>query len=528
MRNCLVFLFLMASTTVLFGQQDSAVSVYSFPSVTEQLNVFKTGYYLSEVLDERENKANNGYVNVKGEKKSLVFASDLPSYLQSFIKVTDEQRKILAPIQLHVEKFKIFANTDSTVDKGQIYIKVKFTELDNDFKVHSFERTVSYNEKPSPDFVGKMVYRVFKMAFLGLKNVSRPKVVTTTTSDSTKPMVLVTKSPMSTSSSSSVRTYVIPLPQLGYTWNNPQFRIGDVKDIRTNTANEGNVLEGFFNLKAQAKLDSGLVKYIGLITKTPEDSSKKTLTLSITSFRFQEKLTALGERGTLLFSAELGEDSIGQYKALFQSDIFVDTTADDDITPAWPAVIAETFQRFLTQFDSAHIDSAHSTLLASGFQQGEIRVEKQYFPTRYYYGKKKLKSLKAFKAPFELSPDKAALTQYKKARENIYIGRTIFVFGCTVLAYPLLDYLWSEDKSFRNWYKSDDSPLMVPDKKICLYSGLGLMATGLLFKTAGRAMLDKAIEKHNRGVFKVTSIGFAPDLQNSGWSFQLGMVMGGK
>jgi len=304
------------------------------------LSLVKNGYYLSGIQDMRTNKSNNGYVERDKIKYRLTFNDSLPSYLSSFILPNAEkgQQLGLVPLLLQIEKMRIFSSSDGKFDQAQTYLKLHLINETTKKEVRTFEQTVNYNKKSVPNFIGKVVFETFKAAFVGLK--AKPPVASNTTNPQGLGVAAAgDKGVASKNGDSENLTYVIPLASEKVNWENKDYYISDVKDIRVNKQSEGTILNGFFNKKTQAFLDSNVESYVKRSLSSTADSFKKALTMYIKSFTVSQEGTANGEQRSLYFSAMLTYDSLGNQVLVYQNTVKIDSIREEGKTDLWPPVI---------------------------------------------------------------------------------------------------------------------------------------------------------------------------------------------
>jgi hypothetical protein len=503
-----------------FGQKDSSsfiASVY-FPTVTDTLDISKTGYYLAEVIDDRTNKKNNGYLIQKNIKKYLAFKDSLPSYISSFVfsKTNLTERKAVIMV---IEKFRCFSSTDGKIDDGQLYLKAKFLDQ-NKTMLLAFERTLSYKKKSQANFIAKIVFNATRTAFAGLQKPS-----STTSSKAASSLDNKVSYPGNTVKNQLIHSIRIPLEKIN--WEHTQYYLASVEDHRKDKRNEGSAILGYFNRKAALKTDSSLPYFIQNLCSSRKIEGKKALKMYLNKFKCNEDLTSNGERGTQVFSAQLMLDSLQNTYILYENLILIDTTDTQDITPYWPSIISESLQRYFKAFNTTH--STIFDMEALKADSSEIEVESFHYRNKYFYKQSALKKLRDFENAFAKSPNPEAKVEFKNAQNWIRTGRGGLIIGSALTVYALTDYLSMNDKSFKNWYKANpemSKKWMIGDKKAFLWSGMGFMAAGFLYNIVGKSALSKAIRLHNKSVYEKMSLNLAPDLLNRGCIFQLNLQLG--
>ena len=515
-----LFAFFLLQNFNLFAQKDSLVNVTTvyFPAVTDSLDISKTGYQLVLVKDIRTNKSNNGYLIQKNVKQPLAFKDSLPPYISSFVfhKKPDNHSK---PVTLSIEKFRCFSSTDGKIDEAQLYMKAKFID-ENNQTVHSYERTLNYKKKSQPNFVAKIVFYMVRAAFSGLQN-------STTTSYSNAALSSGKQASNTQIINKNNLIHKISYPKEKAIWEHPNYYVDKVEDIRCSKRNEGSALVGYFNRKAEVKTDSSLSYFIQNSCTYRTKEGKKPVKMYLKKFECNEDLTSDGERGRLVFSAQLVLDSMQNTYNLYQNSIVIDTTDIQDITPLWPNIVSKALQRYFQDFNLKNISHFESD--PKNIDSSEIEVMRYHFRENYFYQNKELTKLRDFERVFSKSPNSEAKLAFKNAQNWIRTGRRGVIIGSALTVYALADYLSMNDKSIKNWYKADpekSKSWMIEDKKAFLWTGSGFMVLGLVYNLVGKAALSKAIRLHNKTVYEKVTINLEPDLQNRGCIFHMNLQLG--
>lgn len=521
--NYLSFLFLsicLFSGLTSYSQSstENQNQTYSFPSINETLNISRSGYYLSEVIDLRVNPSNNGSIEIKKVKYSLTLPNGLPLYLSSFIlPQNNSTNTYLSPLAIQIEKLKCFASSDGKSDEGQLYIKLNFIDLSNSTKVKTFENTFNYRKSSKTDFLADFIHASFRTAFIGLRKKTEsynPDSPTTLIEDKT--------------SNVADNSYRIPLPSTKIEWNNPNYFLSSIEDNRSYSKNEGGVSIGFFNQMAAAKLDSSLEYYIKNTISNSPDQSKKPLSIQVNSFRISEQETDKGEQGSIYLSVNFLTDSAGTNYSVFNKIIQLDTLNEFDITKQWPEIIKHTLTSLLQSFDNQ--EQKKLSPLSPSNTNNEIVVERFYYKHKYYWQGKELKKLNSFYDVMTTNTDISINQDLNTSINLIRTGRVLNIVGATMLAYGFLDFLQVEDKSFKNWYKSNTyaSSLtrLAADKKLLMWGGVTAILSSFILRKAGKSKLLQTVGLYNKSLAKKVSLNFVPNIQKQGYLFQLNYSLG--
>lgn len=509
-----IFLLLLPTfTSVVWAQsnQDStnAIKTYFIPQVSDTLNISKSGYYLAEVKDLRTNPSNNGSINIDGVKHSLSFTNGLPLFISSFI-LPQNPNENLAPLSIQIEKLKCFASSNGKTDEAQLYMKLNFLDPTSSQLIKTFENTFIYKKGSQYDFLSKFMYNSFKLALSGLKN---KRLVTRATSTEEK------------ISTGDVKIFRIPLPDNKFSWSNTEYKIQNIKDARMYDKNEGSISVGYFNQMAVAKLDTSLEYYFSNSITTSNESFKKPLTLQIESFRISEEETALGEKGSVFFTANLLIDSIGNKYSIFKNTITFDTVVDLDLSSKWPIIINRTLEVYFTTFNEKE-----PTLLTFDKKNEEIIAERFYYKHKYYWNGRELKRLKDFNEVINNLDDTELTKKFYSSINYIKAGRMMNYVGFSLLAYSFIDFLLVEDRSIKNWYKSDTYASNYTNKlgfkKLTVLSGFASIITSFVLRKAGKHELLKSVGLYNKSLAKKVSLNFVPNIQKQGYLFQLNYLIG--
>lgn len=518
------------------AQSDISPADYVVPAVQDTLSLQKTGYYISEIKDTRSTKPNNGFFTIYSTKNSITFKDSLSSYVLAFIYPKSKQKE-LKPLRIEIEKLKFIGSSNGKIDEGQLYVKLFFYDSIQRNVIHTFERTFNAKKKSTPTLVSDLVYTAFRIAIVGLKRPN-PDVKYNSINDVKTPNTEINQYEIAKEKieeKEEDKTYKIPLPNQTYKWKNDQYSITGIKDIRPYNKAEGNLLIGYFNLKTKAKLDSNLEFYFKNCIDTNVESNKTPLTLYISTFQCTEVQTPDGEKGTLLLSANLVKDSAGSLYSVFKKTIELDTINENDLTKHWPSIISKAIgillekpefsnpEPFIVPIIQNPIYNSNNTAIS------QIIKESTTEGTTYYWQGKELKQLNDFNEPFESIYNTDAYHVYKTSRTLIRTSRATSIAGGVLLAYALADYLFLEEKSLRNWYKSrvsESSKIMPIDKKIIIWTGASSLVSGIICNAIGKSQFLKAIGMHNKTIAEKISINYAPDLFNQGHQFRLNLMLG--
>lgn len=517
--NCLSFLFLLVCLFLgTVGHSQTAIEntnlTYAIPTINNTLNISKSGYYLSEVIDLRTNPSNNGSIEIKKTKYSLTLPNGLPLHVSSFVFPQNNSSN-LSPLSVQIEKMKCFASTDSKSDAGQLYIKLHFIDLSNSRKIKTFENTFNYKKSSKPDFLADFFYTSFRTALLSIKKK-------TENNDN------LTSNTLNYSNTNTENTYQIPLPSTRIKWNNPTYFLTTIEDNRSYSKNEGGVSIGFFNQMAAAKVDSNLEYYVRSMISDSTAQTKKPLSIQINAFRISEQETDKGELGSIYLSVNFLTDSAGVQYSVFNKIIQLDTINEFDITKYWPEIIKQTLTTLLQSFDNQ--EQKKLSPLSATNSNNEIVVERFYYKHKFYWQGKELKKLSSFKGVTTTNNDLAINKDFNNSINLIRTGRVLNIAGATLLAYSFIDFLQVEDKSFKNWYKSNtyasSATSLATDKKLLVYGGLTAIVSSFILRKIGKSKLLQTVGLYNKSLAKKVSLNFVPDIQKQGYLFQLDYSLG--
>lgn len=523
MKNVVKFLPFLFLVVYLFSgiasYSQSPDQSYAFPSMKDTLNISRSGYYLSEVLDLRVNTSNNGSIEINKVKYSLTLTYGLPLQISSFIyPQSNTSNTSLSPLSVQIEKLKCFASTNGKSDEGQLYIKLSFIDLSTSTPVKTFENTFNYRKSSKPDFLADFMYSSFRIAFLGLK-----KKIIVYNPDS--PIVAVQNNSIDPTTE---KVYRIPLPSAKIIWNNPNYFLSTIEDNRFYSKNEGGVSIGFFNQMAAAKLDSSLEYYIKNTISNSPDQTKKPLSIQVNSFRISEQETDKGEQGRIYLSVHFLTDSAGNKYSVFNKIIQLDTLNEFDVTKQWPEIIKHTLTVLLQSFDNQ--EQKKLIPISPSNTNNEIVVERFYYKHKYYWQGKELKKLSSFENVIATTNNLAINKDLNTSINLIRTGRVLNIVGATMLAYGFLDFLQVEDKSFKTWYKSNtyasSATSLATDKKLLMWGGATAIVSSFILRKAGKSKLLQTVGLHNKSLAKKVSLNFVPNIQKQGYLFQLNYTLG--
>ena len=521
--NYFVLLFSICLFSGIAGYSQSNTEnqnqTYLFPTIKDTLNISRSNYYLSELLDLRTNKTNNGSIEINKIKYNISFQYGLPLHLSSFIypqnNVTNSN---LSPLSIQIEKLKCFASTDGKSDEGQLYIKINFIDLSTSTQVKTFENTFNYKKSSKTDFLADFMYSSFRIAFLGLRK---------------KIEVYNPDSPTNTATQNNTNitvdnAYRIPLSPSKIEWNNPNYFLSTVEDARNYSKNEGGVSIGFFNQMATAKVDSSLEYYIKNTINNSSKTNKKPLSIQIKAFRISEQETDKGEQGSIYLSANFVTDSASIKYSIFNKIIQIDTINEFDITKQWPEIIKKSVKELLQSFDNK--ESKKIIPLIANEIENEIVVERFYYKQKYFYKGKELKKLSNFEDVILTNNDFTINQDFTNSIKLIRTGRVLNIVGATMLAYGFVDFLQVEDRSIKNWYKSNtyasNATRLAADKKILIWGGVSSIVSSFILRKAGKSKLLQTVGLYNKSLAKKISLNFVPNIQKQGYLFQLNYALG--
>lgn len=529
-----VCFLILCSSIASSAQTDSLSSTEFFPKVLDSLFISKNGFYLQKVTDVRTNKTNNGYVERDLSKRRLLFNDSLSAYVSSFI-YPGKQHPSLVPLSIQVEKFRLFASSDGKTDNAQIYVKLHYYDEIAQEKLRTFERTLNFRKKTDPNFIGKVVYDAFRISLSSLrpKTVLRvapvPAAVNTENkdiNDTVKTEVIYIPQVPETKNRN---VHTIPLASTPFIWSSEEFYLADVKDVRGDQQNVGMVQKGFFSLKAEAELDSGLENYLKKSIASTPSPSKRALTMFVRSFQIKEEQTAYGEENNLMLVAILAYDSSGSTVQVYKNVIELDTTSDKDLTPEWPVMIKKALAVYFQPFEAnkTHLALEENVGQNSYYNTNEIREEKFGFGDRYFYRGKELKGINDFSNIFKTDADSINNT-FATAKSLRYMGRISMGIGGALLAWAGVDFLLSEEKSLTKWYNGGDETSTIIkfwNQKTVVNLGTAHLIGGLISNIVSKVVLDKAVRMHNKSLAERVSFRAAPDIYNKGFQFHLHMFL---
>lgn len=476
----------------------------------EQLHVEKHGYFISNITDLRTNKNNNGYLKIENEKYSLIFKDSLVQFAYSLFKVTNNDTGNLKPLEIQIEKFRVFASTKKNIDEAQLYIKATFKDKsDVAGKIlYTFERTLNYKKQTQPNFLGNFIFTAFRLSISNLK----------TTSSSYKKTYNIDQIP------SVKKSIIIPQPLNQISWEHPTYFLSNSVDARIYKESEGELHTGFFNQRVPMELEARLESYMNKLIRYDSSHNKIPLTLYITQFNCKASPMANGTRHSILISGYLKrKDTTNQ--VVYGLGSQCDTLLESENPLIWPDLIAKCVKNYFAQSPHKLIDTvprANMHPIPTNVNLHEIRIVKKDLGKHYYSGQKELTRFKDFKVHFESPKDSLIKRQFTIAQSAIVTGRVIGAVGGFFCGYWLGDFLASENNSFKEWYHSSNSKLpLLASKKTMVWTSISATTTGIILELIGHSLLDEAISKYNRSLYRNLSFNISPNFNSSSYMLDL-------
>ncbi len=503
---CLAFNLTQAQTDSLIYRS------YNLSKITDSINLKAKGYYLLKINDLRINKKNLGSLKVRSLKQTVTTEDSLQVYFQHVFYPRSPLDSNLKPIIINIEKLRTFASTNGNIDQAELYIKLNVQTIQNNNLqiIHDFERTFNYQKISRPEFLKSFIFNSLSISLATMpafiktirnKPLNTPKSITTTTPQN---------------------IYIIPYPA-SLKFSNPEFYIAKVKDHRLNKSNEGNVYQGYFNRNAIAKLDSGLEKYLLTALSTDSQINKKPATMHVYDFKCQENLSNMNENAVFSLRANITIDSLEKQYIIHKSIVKTDTFLDADITKFWPQIISQGFNKFLINFPS---EKTRIPLDTTKHSLSEEIVIKKTLKRNYYYQDDEIKKLSEFNYIFSKSKDDSLKLIYNRGKILTRTGRSFMGIGAVMFVIPLLDFMRYENPSLKNWYNDEKANINGFGKKTLVQGSIAIFASGLLLKWIGKSLITKAVSRHNKAAFERLSFNIHSGLNNSGYTFNLGIMLG--
>jgi hypothetical protein len=127
MKTSFITIILTIATVLAVRAQD--VRYLSFKQ--EKLAYAPAGYYINDVVDERENKNIIGHINANGAANDLAFQVPVASALNAFIRANVTQRTDAVPITLHIQKLDVSVRKNGAIYNVSATISFAFYAGDN-------------------------------------------------------------------------------------------------------------------------------------------------------------------------------------------------------------------------------------------------------------------------------------------------------------------------------------------------------------------------------------------------------------
>ncbi|MBC7389891.1 MAG: hypothetical protein H7329_11805 [Opitutaceae bacterium] len=497
------------------AQSDSLTNKsYILSNITDTIKIKEKGYYLLKINDLRVNKKNLGSIKFKSEKQYVTTRDSLPVYLSNLF-YPQSASDSLKPLIINIEKLRTFASTNGNIDQGELYIKMNAQTFQRNTTVviYNFERTFTYQKKAKPEFLKTFIFNSLSTSI----DILPSKIQTERNKQA------ISKNPDEPLNKENI--HIINLPER-FIASTPGFYVNEVIDHRLDQSNEGNVYQGYFNRNAVAKLDSGLVKYLSTVLKTDSITYKKPATLHVYDFRCNENLSNLNEKATFSFKAKITIDSLQKKYFIHNASVKTDTFIDGDITKLWPQIISKGLLKYFNNFPSEKIivpvDSVKNTFLE------EITV-KQGLKKNYFYQEDELKKLSEFNYIFSKSTDDSLKLIYNRGKILTRTGRSFMGIGAGMFIIPVLDFMRYEGPSLKQWYndeRSNTNGTVWFGKKTLVQSSIAVFASGLLLKWIGKSLITKSVSRYNKAIFEKVSLNLNPNINNSGYTFKLEIMLG--
>ena len=515
--KCFTFIIVFYfSFNLVQAQSDSlANKSYVLSKISDSIKLKGKGYYLLKVNDLRTNKKNLGSIKFKSGKQNVITEDSLPDYLSNFIYPNSPLDSNLKPLIINIEKLRTFASTNGNIDQAELYLKMNAQTFQRNTPqiIYNFERTFTYQKKTRPEFLKIFIFNSISTSIDKLPSTIK---------------IIKNKQTISANSNVSLNPeniYVIS-PPAPLKFSNPYFYISQIIDCRLDKSNEGNVYKGYFNRNAVAKLDSGLEKYLFTVLRSDSTTNKKPATLHVYDFRCNENLNNLNEESIFSFKAKITIDSLQKKYIIHKASVKTDTFIDGDITKLWPQIISAGLHKYLDNFPSEKtkvtIDSVKSTL------SEEITI-KQTLKRNYYYQEDEIKKLSEFNYIFSKSTDDSLKLIYNRGKILTRTGRSFMGIGAAMFVIPVFDFMRNEGPNLKTWYNDEKSNIDVTvwfGKKALVQSSVAVFASGLILKWIGKSLITKSVLRYNKAVFEKVSFNFNPNINNSGCTFKLGIMLG--
>ncbi|HKJ78363.1 MAG TPA: hypothetical protein VKA10_02460 [Prolixibacteraceae bacterium] len=144
MKHYLVFLILLAVTSLLWGQEETVVLQ------DEPIEFEADGFYIKKVVDARNDRANIGFVQkglIKKKKVDAHLKYGVETSVYSYLKENFEQEKGGVPIVIYITELKI-SETKSLPIAGRAEIEMVFYR-EREGSIAKLFTSESYVEKPA-------------------------------------------------------------------------------------------------------------------------------------------------------------------------------------------------------------------------------------------------------------------------------------------------------------------------------------------------------------------------------------------